>query len=172
MNPSLRSATIPTILALLIVIISATHLAADSRPESPDVTDLAWMAGDWAGGEGDSTIQEQWSVPDSGNMMGMFRLIQGGEVAFYEFMTITRQEATIVLRIKHFGADLVGWEERSESVVFELRALEDRRAVFETEKDGHPERLVFERLGDELVITLEKPDEGSRTSFRYRRQTH
>jgi hypothetical protein len=145
-------------------------LVAAEAPTPVDLADLAWIAGDWVGHETDSFIQEQWSVPEGPNMIGMFRLIQAGEVVFYEFMTITRDSSGTHLRIKHFDPGLVGWESKSDSVLFHLEEVAGQRAVFATEKDGDPERLVFERLQNELVITLEKPAEKIRTPFRYKRR--
>lgn len=112
-------------------------------------------------------MQEQWSAPQGNDMMGMFRLIQGGKVVFYEFMTFARESSGLTLRIKHFDPGLVGWEEKDESIVFDLEKIGDNRAVFATEKDGEPERLIFERHLDVLVVTLEKPAKGTRTPFRY-----
>jgi len=154
-------------LLLLIPWIASPLVGAES-PQPASLADLSWMAGDWVGGEGDSLIEEQWSAPEGNDMMGMFRLIQEDNVVFYEFMTITLGPSGIVLRIKHFDPGLVGWEDKTDSVVFDLQEIGDHRAVFETVKDGNPERLVFERSQDELVITLEKPADGTRTPFRYR----
>ena len=103
-------------------------------------------------------------------MMGMFRLVQDGKVIFYEFMSIEQEAQGPVLRIKHFNPGLVGWEEKGDSIVFELQEIGDQKAVFETLKDADPERLVFERHQNELVITLEKPAKDTRTPFRYRLQ--
>lgn len=142
-----------------------------TEPDSTaDVTDLAWIAGDWTGGEGDTFIEEQWSPPQGNSMMGMFRMIQSGQVVFYEFMTLEQEGGGPILRIKHFDPGLKGWEERDDSVVFHLAETGNRRVVFSTSKDGHPERLVFERRENTLVITLEKPAKGTRTSFQFRLQ--
>lgn len=157
-------------LQLLIPWIASPLVAAES-PQPTSLADLSWITGDWVGGEGDSFIEEQWSAPEGDAMMGMFRLIQEDNVVFYEFMTITPGPSGIELRIKHFDPGLVGWEERADSIVFDLQEIGDYRAVFETEKDGNPERLVYERSRDELVITLEKPADGTRTPFRYRRKS-
>jgi hypothetical protein len=54
-------------------------------------------------------------------MMGMFRLIKGGALAFYEFMTIEQEVDHLVLRIKHFDRGLIGWEKQDE--VHESRSL-------------------------------------------------
>lgn len=147
----------------------AIPLIAEESPPSPALTDLAWIAGNWVGGEDEALIHEHWSVPESNTMMGMFRLVQDGKVVFYEFMTLTQEESGPVLRIKHFDPGLEGWEEKNESVVFDLKETGTRRAVFETLVEGNPENLVYERSDDELVITLIKPAKDSRSEFRYRR---
>jgi len=154
----------------LCISLGVGPLAVAEPTPSTALTDLAWIAGDWVGAAGDSFIQEQWSAPQGDDMMGMFRLVQDGKVVFYEFMTIRQEASGPVLRIKHFDPGLVGWEEKGESIVFDLQEIGDHRAVFETEKDGDPERLIFERGDNELVITLEKPAKDTRTPFRYRLQ--
>jgi hypothetical protein len=58
-------------------------------------------------------------------MMGMYRLVKRGDdgkdaVTFYEFLTFVEQEGTIVLKLKHFNADLTGWEEKDRFVTFRL----------------------------------------------------
>jgi len=167
---SSKTTTAATLCSFLLTFLSGVPLLAAEASTAASLADLSWIAGDWVGGDDDSFIQEQWSAPEGNDMMGMFRLIQGGDVGFYEFMTITRDATGTVLRIKHFDPGLVGWEEKTDSVVFGLVKVGTHRAVFETEKDGNPERLVYERHQDELVITLEKPAEGTRTPFRYQLQ--
>ena len=160
-----RTATALASLLLLLATFSAPLRAAGSQ--SVELKELAWIAGDWVGGDEETLIQEQWTEPAGESMMGMFRLVQGDKVVFYEFMSIELGIDGPVLRIKHFNPGLVGWEEKDESVVFDLTEFGPNRAVFETEKDGDPEHLAFERNGDELVITLIKPAKDSRSEFRY-----
>ena len=133
------------------------------------LTDLAWIAGDWVGDQGGAWIQEMWSQPEGDTMMGMFRLVQDGQLVFTEFMSIEQADGDPVLRIKHFDPGLLGWEEKQESMIFELKELTPGKVVFETEMEGHPEYLTYERNGDTLVVTLEKPAKDSRSQFRFRR---
>ena len=80
-------------------------------------------------------------------MVGMFRLIKDGEPGFYEIFTLTQEGSTVLLRLKHFNADLTGWEEKDETVDFPLVALEKGQAFF----DG----LTYERRGpDEIQVYL------------------
>ena len=158
------------IFVLSLVPLVAIPLTAAAATPPTSLTDLAWIAGDWMGGEGDTLIHEQWSTPEADDMMGMFRLIESGRIVFYEFMTITQEDSGPILRIKHFDSGLVGWEEKGESIVFRLSETGDQRAVFETEKNGQIERLIFQRIRDELVVTLEKPATATSSEFRYQRK--
>ena len=100
------------IFVLSLVPLVAIPLTAAAATPPTSLTDLAWIAGDWMGGESDTLIHEQWSTPEADDMMGMFRLIESGRIVFYEFMTITQEDSGPILRIKHFDSGLVGWEEK------------------------------------------------------------
>ena len=85
------------------------------------VEDMAWLAGHWTGESLGGIVDEIWSPPRGGAMMGMFRLVKDDKPAFYELMTILEEEGTLVLRLKHFGGgDLSAWEEKEETVDFPL----------------------------------------------------
>lgn len=158
----------PWILAIGCFGIGCEGLRAESTVPG-SLTELSWIAGEWLGDEGDTRIQEIWSQPDGGAMIGMFRLVQNDQPVFYEFMAIELTDGGPVMKIKHFNPDFVGWEEKQESVVLELKELTSRKAVFEAERDGNPEFLTYERTGDALVLTLEKPAKDSRSEFRFKR---
>ena len=64
-------------------------------------------------------------------MMGVFRLVQGGKAGFYELMTFKEESGSLVFRLKHFNADLTGWEEKGETVDFQLVAIEEYVAFFD-----------------------------------------
>ncbi len=165
MRPSL-----PALAAVACILFSSSLALAGAVDESDSrlaVGDLGWIAGHWLGGDDGTRIEEVWTVPADGNMMGMFRMISEGELRFCEFMSIELGSEGPVLRIKHFGAGLKGREERDESIVFDLRTSEPGRAVFETTKDGNPERLIFVRTEHQLEITLEKPQENSQLRFHF-----
>lgn len=103
------------------------------------IDDMAWLAGRWTGPGLGGETEETWSAPSAGTMMGMFRLVRGGKVVFYEFLTLIEQEGTLFLKLKHFNPDLTGWEEKDRFVTFRL--LESTPA--ELRFDG----LTFRRAG-------------------------
>ena len=98
-----------------------TLTAAPSVP-SPAATlkDFSWLVGQWTGTGLGGVTDELWSGPAAGAMMGSFRLLRDGKVVFYEFLTLVEQGNTVVLKLKHFNADLTGWEEKADFVTFRL----------------------------------------------------
>lgn len=131
---------------------------------------LDWMTGRWRGAQGESVIEEIWTKLDGDNMMGMFRLVAGGEVQFYEFMSIELESGGPVLRIKHFSKALRGWEEKDHAVTFDLASVEPGTAVWREREGGSEARLTYRLLGTGgLEIVLEKPG-GSRSAFEFQRQ--
>jgi hypothetical protein len=105
--------------------------SADAPSATARVEDMAWLAGHWVGEGLGGTVEEVWSPPRGGVMMGMFRLLKGDETAFYELMTLVPSEESLILRLKHFDADLTGWEEKGETADFPLVAVADGAFRFE-----------------------------------------
>lgn len=140
-------------------------LSADTLRPPARIEDLGWIAGHWSGEALGGWSEEIWSEPVAGSMLGMFRLIREERPVFYELMTLAEDRGSLVLRVKHFDPDLVGWEEKTETVDFNLVALNKDSAFF----NG----LTFQKSKkDELVIFLAfKQTDGSYREeiFRYRR---
>jgi hypothetical protein len=108
----------------------ARSAATPSTPVTATLADFLWLIGEWDGtGLGGST-QEMWSPPAGGAMMGMFRQLKGGQLAFYEFLTLVERDGSVVLRLKHFHPDLTGWEEKAQVLEFPLVSLTPTQATF------------------------------------------
>ena len=98
---------------------------AAERPAA-SIADLAWLAGQWEGpGVGGAPAQESWSTAFGGTMAGTFVQQDGeGGIQFYEFIQIAEEAGSLVVRLKHFNADMTGWEEKGDFVSFPLIAQE------------------------------------------------
>jgi hypothetical protein len=120
------------------------HLPAGGAPPPATIEDVAWIAGAWHGEALGGLAEEIWSAPRAGTMMGMFRLIEGGQLRFYELLAIREEGESLALRLKHFNADLTGWEEKGDPITFPLVKLGDREAYF----DG----VTFRREGERLTV--------------------
>src|SRR5215207_2128187 len=92
--------------------------------QTATTADLAWFTGVWLGDRAGDHVEEHWSTPAGGAIMGMFRWLHAGQVRFYELMTLESDGAELILRIKHFHPGLKGWEEKDESVSLVLVAFQ------------------------------------------------
>ena len=132
-----------------------------TAPEGPGpqatLDDMRWLVGHWKGTGLGGVSEEMWSEPAGGAMMGMYRLITKDAVTFYEFLTLVEEQGSLALKLKHFNADLTGWEEKDHFVTFRLAKLTATEAWF----GG----LTFRRFGDdrlEIFLALRGRDGGVR----------
>ncbi|GLR16132.1 DUF6265 family protein [Portibacter lacus] len=120
---------------------------------SASISSLDWIQGDWRGTAFGGNTEETWNASSGGSLMGMFKLYSDEAVYIYELMTISQEEQTLIMRIKHFNADLTGWEEKDKSVEFKLVQLKDGFAYF----DG----LTFEKVSEDkmnVYVVIENDD--------------
>ncbi len=110
------------------------------------IADAAWLAGSWSGTGLGGISEEVWSKPAGGIMMGAYRLIKDEKPVFYEMMLLLETEDTLVLRLKHFHPNFVGWEEKDKSVDFKFVKKDGDRIYFSG--------LTFEKAGKDLKIFL------------------
>lgn len=154
----------------LIVVAALTVAATAVHPQTnhtehtvrrsagapiPDATvaDMAWLAGRWTGEGLGGWNEEIWSPPSGGVMMGMYRLVREGKIAFYEFLLIRETERGLAMQLKHFHPDLKGWEEKDQFVEFLYVGQSGNRIHFEG--------LTFERVDADRVhiyLALGKKD--------------
>lgn len=137
------------ILALLCLISVASNaqntLSFPENGTSPkaDLSAIAWMEGHWRGEAFGGITEEIWSPPLGGSMLFSFRLVNDGEVSFYELGHIRQVDSTLVFELKHFHGDLKGWEEKDEVQSFRLIKVDGDRVYFEG--------FTFERINAEEI---------------------
>ncbi|HET6820731.1 MAG TPA: DUF6265 family protein [Candidatus Limnocylindria bacterium] len=107
---------------------------------------LAWMSGRWVGEHDADRIEEIWTDPHAGMMLGMFRWHQDGAPRFYELLTLEPDGDRLIFRIKHFAPGLVGWEEKDQAVTLDLVSLREGEAVFL--KRGEERWMVYQSQPD------------------------
>ena len=128
-------------------LFSQNTIKIDSLLGAPNATinEVSFISGYWKGEALGGITEEIWSEPLAGSMMGSFKLVVNDSIQFYELCTISEENETLVLKIKHFSHDLEGWEEKNESEIFPLVKIDKNKVYF----DG----LTFEKLNEnELII--------------------
>jgi len=137
-------------------------ITRDPGTISPPATleDMSWLAGYWRGEAFGGITEEFWSPPAGGSMVCAFRLINDDKVSFYEICTITEENNSLMLRLKHFNPDLKGWEEKDKTVDFPLVKVAGERIYF----DG----FTIENTGpDELNIYVILESKGKKSEMRF-----
>jgi hypothetical protein len=124
--------------------------AAGVRPAAT-IRDLVWLQGRWQGEGLGGTMEEVWSAPAGGAMVGYFRLVRNGEPTFYEIMTLLEVDGSIEMRLKHVNPDMTGWEDKAEFVTFQLVRHDSTGAYFDglTFRRASPDQIEgFLAIGD------------------------
>jgi hypothetical protein len=147
----MKKASSAIVTGLVILFASVSLATCESKEDNGDnkyaVEDLAWLVGHWRGEGFGGMCEEIWNPVSGGTMVGTFKLFTEGQVQFYEIMTILPDSAGPKLVLKHFNADLTGWEEKDSVVTFHFVDGDSARVQF----GG----LIYERISPtELHITV------------------
>jgi hypothetical protein len=60
------------------------------------LANFAWIAGTWTGTGLGGISEEMWMPAAGGAMLGSFRVLKDGAVAFYELLTLLERDNTVV----------------------------------------------------------------------------
>lgn len=96
-----------------------------------NIEQMSWIAGEWTASIWEGRAREIWMMPDGGSMTGAFRFEYNDSVQFLELISVAPEKGSLVMKVRHFSADMIAWEEKEESQVFNLVYLEPNRAYFD-----------------------------------------
>lgn len=131
--------------------------ATSPAPLRATLDDLARLAGSWYGHVGEDLIDEHWSAPAGGVMIGIFRWLKQGRLYMYEFLAIDPEASGgLVLRLKHFHDGLVAREGRSLVRAFPLVELGSRQATFRRGGAFRSNQFIYRQPADNQMIGVEE----------------
>lgn len=131
--------------------------ATSPAPLRATLDDLARLAGSWYGHVGEDLIDEHWSAPAGGVMIGIFRWLKQGRLYIYEFLAIDPEASGgLVLRLKHFHDGLVAWEGKSLVRAFPLVELGSRQATFRRGGAFRSNQFIYRQPADNQMIGVEE----------------
>lgn len=153
-------------LFVLFILLGSVSVQAQTFPNtlflaegesSPPATfkDIPWIEGTWKGEAFGGTAEEIWSAPMGNAMMCAFRHVVDAENTFYELVTLTEENGSLIMRLKHFDAMLKGWETQEETVDFPLVKVLPNKIYF----NG----LTYEKVDDDHLNVYVVVDEGGET---------
>ncbi len=111
-----------------------------------DLARLSFFAGCWEAKAGGTSIQEQWTRPEGGTMLGLGRTIKDGKTVFSEFLRIEERKGRLVY-IAHVGTQ--------DATPFPLKSLTENEVVFENPSHDYPQRILYRKDGASLFARIE-----------------
>lgn len=130
------------------------------------------LVGRWKGMYADQPVEEIWFEPIAGQMMGCFRWVREGKVWMYEFTLLSEDADGIVLKIKHFKPDFVGWEEKDQAKVFDLVETRETQAIFRQRHETETVWTIYDWTeAGRLKVWFERADKPHHVDsiFEYKR---
>ena len=115
------------------------------------IADVAWIAGVWKGTLGQAQIEERWTPPDGGAMLGVSRTIRGGRMVAFEFLRIEERPTGLVY---------IANPNARPGTEFALTKIDGESAVFENPQHDHPKIIRYRKTGDTLVAEIEGDERG------------
>ena len=120
------------------IFVLAFALAAAPSAAPPgvvaDVATLSWTSGRWAGSQGGTNIEEIWTAPGGGTLLGVHRDVKSGRTVSFEF-----------LRIESVPDGLTYFASPQGRPATPFRAVENAkgRVVFENKQHDFPTRILY-----------------------------
>jgi Domain of unknown function (DUF6265) len=140
----------------------ATLATAVTTENEPTIAQLAWMSGDWqtaAGGK--ARIEEHWTAPAGGSMIGMGRTVAGGRTVEFEYLRIEQRADEI-----YYVASPKG---RCPGTDFRLTRISGQEAIFENPEHDFPKRISYRKNSDgSLTASIDGGAGTKAMTFAYR----
>ena len=131
---------------LLLCLAISLPLSAESKLE-----DLSWMTGHWAATVDGVEMEEVWTTPAGGMMLGVHRDVKGAKASF-EFIRIAATAEGVVYLAQPGGKP---------PTPFPLVESDRGRAVFANPKHDFPQRIIYWLDGSRLCARVEGEGESA-----------
>jgi hypothetical protein len=150
-------------LACVFLLVDSDHSKAQGPAAVParSLADLSWIAGDWQTAQGGRRqVEEHWTAPAAGTMIGMGRTIAGGKTVEFEYLRL-EERAGAIYYVAHPKA-------RSPGTDFKLTRLTGQEAMFENPEHDFPKRILYRKNADgSLTASIDGGDGTRSITFAY-----
>jgi hypothetical protein len=147
---------------LLFTIIGGFAMASAmvaARPQRDDLNRLRWLSGCWELRSGSRLVEERWTPPRGGLMLGMSRTSRNDSIIEFEQVRIETRPA---------GVFYVASPSRQATAEFRASALLDSAVTFENPEHNFPKLIMYRRVGrDSVVASIAGPRGGQTGTITY-----
>jgi hypothetical protein len=122
-----------------------------------------WLQGCWQLTSGDRIVEEHWTSPKAGAMLGSGRTIRAGKLVEHEFVLLAERDGRLAYQAHPSGQP---------STTFSSKETDETSVVFEDPAHDFPQRVGYRRVAaDQLLAWIEGTVSGKprRVEFPYRR---
>lgn len=134
-------------------------------PAKAAANDLAWLAGAWVGkrgAEGATSVEERWSPPLGGAMLGVSRTVSRNKMSAFEYLRVVERDGGLVYIAQPNGG---------KGTEFTLTEVSGKRAVFVNPRHDFPQRIVYELSGEgRLTASIGFAKGGRPRAFEFQRE--
>lgn len=145
---------------LVFVFAVISLMAASNAGYKNSIKDLAWMTGSWSGKQADGmVIEENYSSPDGGVIMGTSRMVVDGKAVHKEFISLEETED---------GGLVMNLILPNRKASFKLTEVKGERSVWEDPANAFPSKIIYSKKDkDTLVARLEGKPNGKDQSMEF-----
>lgn len=148
---------------VLSILLFSLGAIASGQQRERTVQQLAWLTGCWAAVGPSVIVEEYWTPPRAGTLLGMSRTMRGEKTVGFELLVIRESESNLV-----YEADPSGQAATS----FDATELGDGRVTFENPRHDFPRRITYSLRGPDSLLARIDDGRGDRiVDFPYRRVT-
>src|SRR5262245_15652917 len=136
-------------------LLSTCLYAADAAP----LNRLNWLGGSWKLETDGKLVEEHWTTPAGGAMLGMSRTINNGKMVEFEFLRIEQREGSLVYVAQPQGGP---------PTEFRLESATANSVVFANPQHDFPQKIRYRRNPDgSLTARIEDVSGKKRMDFNY-----
>jgi hypothetical protein len=151
--------------AVLAVVLlgggAAAQTASGGTPEKTParLAQVAWIGGAWTGGQGTLTIEEHWTPPAGGAMLGVSRTIKADRMVAFEFLRIVERDGGLVYIAQPNGRP---------PTEFTLTSVDEASATFENPAHDFPKKIRYAKRADGALEATISGEGGRPQTFVFR----
>jgi len=163
-----RAKAFSAVILLAMMVVGLAQTASQKSTAKPErklwqkeatLANLAWLAGCWEGRQGQASLEEIWSKPAGGSMLGMGRTVKDGKTVSFEFMQFREEKGSLVFLPQPSGG---------ERTRFPLKDFFGEKLTFENKEHDFPQRVIYERKGPgSLLAAIEGTYQGKESREEY-----
>ena len=141
---------------MAILFFALVGLSVRAGVTTPNLSDLAWLAGSWTGVQGGVEMEEYWQAPKGNSMLGLHRDVAKSRTVSFEFLRIEAKPEGVTYWASPGGRP---------ATPFRLVELKGKRVVFENPEHDFPQRIIYWLSSDgALHAKIEGTQDGKSSS--------